>query len=372
MATLQKIFVQDFRNITFAELEFSPSVNCICGLNGQGKTNLLDAVHYLSMTKSAFGAADSFCIRYGCDSFSISGTYAMQDGLKSVFSVHADKNGKTLKRDGKTYPRVSSHIGVLPVVMVSPGDSSLVSESGDERRRFANAVLSQLDAEYLAALQTYNRLLAQRNKMLKETAPDVSLLSVLDMQMDSAAAYIVKARLEFTSKLSKAVSYYYNLLSGGREAVSVSFKSDIIADDGSLLSLSSILESRRDRDLYLKYTSAGIQRDDFVFDMDGHPIRRCGSQGQQKSFLVALKLAQYDIMKQQYGYPPLMLLDDVFDKLDVNRISNLLKIVSTEDYGQIFISDTNLERMKDIIGGIADDAAYFITENGEFQACSRA
>lgn len=364
MATLQKIIVSDFRNIRFAELSFVSGVNCICGDNGQGKTNLLDAIYYLSMTKSAFSSTDQYCVRHGCKSFSLAGQYAMNDGLVSKFTISAGEGSKVVKRDDKVYSRNSEHIGRLPVVMVSPQDSALVSESGDERRRFANAVLSQMDAAYLLAMQKYNRLLAQRNKILKDAAADDSILDILDAQMAAPAAYIAARRADFAQKMEGAVAKYYSELSGGRESVGINYKCDVAeyTEDAFY----ALLSSTHARDRALKYTFNGIQRDDFLFEMDGHPIRRCGSQGQQKSFLVALKLAQYDIMKLSYGFPPMLLLDDVFDKLDVHRISNLLKIVSRNDYGQIFISDTNRPRMEEIISDIAPDAAFFDARDGEF------
>lgn len=374
MATLEKIIIQNFRNIPFAELSFSAGVNCICGKNGQGKTNLLDAIHYLSLTRSAFSSSDSFCYRHGCDAFSIAGTYRMQDGLSSRFVVNVDNGVKTVKRDDKVYPKVSAHIGVLPVVMVSPQDSTLVSESGDERRRFANCVLSQLSAEYLSATSRYNKLLAQRNRILKDYRPDTSLLEVLDAQMGECAAIIIPHRRELSDMLCKAVSAHYASLSGGSETISVSyrsgvpvsFKSDVCSDEDIAASFAATLKSSLEKDLILKYTSTGVQRDDFLFEMDGYPIRKCGSQGQQKSFLVALKLAQYDIMKASYGFPPILLLDDVFDKLDEGRIANLLKLVNSTDYGQIFITDTHRERMERIVGGIARDVKFFNADNGEF------
>lgn len=369
MAILQKIIISDFRNIEFAELSFVGGVNCICGDNGQGKTNLLDAIYYLSMTKSAFGTSDQFCVRHGLKGFSIAGTYLMQDSLSSKYVVSVSESGKSVRRDDKAMDRISDHIGRLPVVMVSPQDSALVSESGDERRRFVNAVLSQMNPEYLAAVQKYNRLLSQRNKILKDAAVQDDILDVLDSQMAGPAAYISACRNEFASKLEEAVARYYAELSGGREKVGIAYRSDVYSE-GDINAIADAfyetLRSSRSRDRMLKYSGSGIQRDDFLFSMDGHPIRRCGSQGQQKSFLVALKLAQYDIMKKDYGFPPILLLDDVFDKLDLHRISNLLKIVSRNDYGQIFISDTNRSRMEEIVSEIAPDAAFFDARNGQF------
>ncbi|MBR4755943.1 MAG: DNA replication and repair protein RecF [Bacteroidales bacterium] len=378
MPVLKKIAVQDFRNIAFQELSFSPNVNCISGNNGEGKTNLMDAIWYLSMTKSAFSSSDRFNFRHGTDSFTIAGTYSMgpfdrfqepagepagPGSLPVRFSVQVDSKGeKKVRRDDKPYIRISEHIGVLPIVMVSPSDISLVSESGDERRRFVNSVLSQMDREYLSAMQQYNRLLTQRNRMLKDGNFDDGLLSIFDERMDSQARIIFKAREYFIKDLLPVVSEYYSILSGGRETVSIGYQSDVAKG-----SLADILAASREKDIALRYTTAGIQRDDFIFRMDGYPIRRCGSQGQQKSFLVSLKFAQYEVMKQGYGFPPMLLLDDVFDKLDMGRIANLLGMVAGSDFGQIFITDSNKVRMSGIVDTLTADRAYFEAVGGEFR-----
>ena len=361
MPTLKKIVVQDFRNIVFQELSFSPNVNCVSGNNGEGKTNLMDAVYYLSMTKSAFPAPDRCNWRYGTEGFSIGGTYRMDNGLESRFSIKVAEGEKKLVRDDKPYTRISEHIGILPVVMVSPGDIALVSESGEERRRFANGVLSQMDRNYLAAVQTYNRLLAQRNRMLKEGTLDWDLMAVFDARMAAAAGPVFEARKRLAKDLLPVVQSYYQLISGGGEEVSIEYHSDL-----SKGALEDLFRERRERDLALRFTSAGIQRDDFLITMDGHPIRRHGSQGQQKSFLVSLKFAQYEIMRQAYGYAPILLLDDVFDKLDMDRIGNLIGMVAGSGFGQIFITDSNKVRLSGIVDRITDDRAYFDTVDGVF------
>lgn len=363
MPVLEKIIVSDFRNIAFQELMFSPNINCISGNNGEGKTNLLDAVWYLSMTKSAFSASDRFNFRYGTGEFSISGTYRMENGLDSRFAIKVTTGGeKKLLRDDKPYGRISEHIGTLPIVMVSPADTTLVSESGEERRKFVNSVLSQMDREYLAAVQQYNRLLLQRNRVLKDISVDRGLLSVFDARMKGPADYIYRSRKKFAGDIAPIVSQYYRKLSGGCEEVSIAYRSDLDGGD-----LDAILSSSIDRDTALKYTSCGIHRDDFIFEMGGYPIRRCGSQGQQKSFLVSLKFAQYDIMKHSYGFAPTLLLDDVFDKLDMSRISNLLSMVTGNDFGQIFITDSNKVRMSALVDSLTDDRAYFDCSAGNFE-----
>ena len=363
MPVLEKIVISDFRNIELQELEFSPNINCISGNNGEGKTNLLDAVYYLSMTKSAFASSDKFTFRHGTEEFSIAGTYRMENGLASRFALKMTTKGeKKVKRDDKPYNKVSEHVGVLPVVMVSPADISMVSESGEERRKFVNAVLSQMDHEYLVALQQYNRLLLQRNKMLKDMNPDRSLLEVIDMRMAALADPIYKARKKFVEDLKPIVSEYYRLVSGGSEEVDITYETEM-----DKAPLDQLLAASYDRDRALRYTSSGLQRDDFGFTMNGWPLRRHGSQGQQKSFLVSLKFAQYEIMKRSYGFAPLLLLDDVFDKLDMGRISNLLQMVSGKDFGQIFITDSNKVRMSGIVDALTKDRAYFETSAGTFK-----
>lgn len=363
MPILEKIVISDFRNIELQELEFSPNINCISGNNGEGKTNLLDAVYYLSMTKSAFAASDKYTFRHGTDEFSIAGTYRMENGLASRFALKMTSKGdKKVKRDDKAYGKVSEHVGVLPVVIVSPADISMVSESGEERRKFVNAVLSQMDHEYLVALQQYNRLLLQRNKMLKDMNPDRSLLEVIDMRMAALAEPVYKARKKFVDDLKPIVREYYRLVSGGSEEVDITYETEL-----DKAPLDEILAVSFEKDRTLRYTSSGIQRDDFIFTMNGWPLRRHGSQGQQKSFLVSLKFAQYEIMKRSYGFAPLLLLDDVFDKLDMGRISNLLQMVSGKDFGQIFITDSNKVRMSGIVDALTQDRAYFETSAGTFK-----
>ena len=362
MPVLEKIVISDFRNIQLQELEFSPNVNCISGNNGEGKTNLLDAIYYLSMTKSAFSTSDKFNFRHGTEEFSVAGTYRMENGLTSRFALKLNSRGeKKVRRDDKPYQKVSEHVGVLPIVMVSPADISMVSESGDERRRFVNAVLSQMDRGYMSALQQYNRLLLQRNRMLKDADPDRSLMEVIDMRMSALAEPVHQARKRFAEDLKPIVSEYYRAVSGGSELVDIEYDSEL-----SKASLDQILLASFDKDSALRYTSAGIHRDDFVFTMNGHPIRRFGSQGQQKSFLVSLKFAQYEIMKRNYGFAPMLLLDDVFDKLDMGRISNLLQMVASNDFGQIFITDSNKVRMSGIVDRLTQDRAYFETVSGTF------
>ena len=362
MPVLEKIVISDFRNIQLQELEFSPNINCISGNNGEGKTNLLDAIYYLSMTKSAFASSDKFNFRHGTEEFSIAGNYRMENGLSSRFALKMTSKGeKKVRRDDKPYPKVSSHVGVLPIVMVSPSDISMVSDSGEERRRFVNAVLSQMDREYMSAMQQYNRLLMQRNRMLKDMDVDRSLMEVIDMKMSALAEPVYQARKRFVEELNPIVAEYYKAVSGGSEQVDIEYESEL-----SKAGLDQLLSASFDKDRMLKYTSSGIQRDDFAFRMNGHPIRRYGSQGQQKSFLVSLKFAQYEIMKRNYGFAPILLLDDVFDKLDMGRISNLLQMVASNDFGQIFITDSNKVRMAGIVDGLTQDRAYFETSAGTF------
>jgi DNA replication and repair protein RecF len=363
MPRLEKINIADFRNIALDEIEFSPNVNCIVGGNGEGKTNLLDAIYYLSMAKSFLGQADRYNIRHGEHHFAICGQYSMESGLQSKISLQVSPEEKILKKDGKNYSKISAHIGQFPIVTVSPTDSALVSESGEERRRFVNIVLSQMDASYLSALQQYNKVLQQRNHLLKEDHADFSLLDVLDWQLSQHAAVIFEKRREWTEKLSPIVAGYYSRLSADKEQVSIQYQSELHE-----MEMADLLLKYRDRDRLLKYTCCGIQRDDFIFNMKQAPIRRCGSQGQQKTFLVALKFAQYELMKQSIGIPPTLLLDDVFDKLDISRTAQLISMVAQEDFGQIFITDCNQSRIRSLVDQATADRAYFEAEGGRFKS----
>lgn len=365
MPAIEKITVADFRNIELQELSFSPNVNCIWGDNGEGKTNLLDAIHYLAMTKSAFSTSDRYNFRHGTKSFSMCATVRTDSGLSARYAIQVDQDGKKLRRDDKPVKKFSEHIGEIPVVMVSPADTSLVSESGDERRRFVNSVLSQMDREYLAAAQQYNRLLLQRNKFLKEQLPDSGFLEAIDASLERYALPVHDARKEFTAKLSPLVNRFYAALSGDDAEVSITYRSDL-----DKAPLTQLLAEGLERDRLLHFTGSGVQRDDFIFEMDGHPIRRCGSQGQQKSFLVALKFAQYEIMKENCGHAPILLLDDIFDKLDLGRTSKLLKMVSGSDFGQIFITDCNRDRLRLMVDGFTSDRACFETVGGKFNPVS--
>ena len=364
MPVLEKIVVQDYRNISLQELSFSPNINCITGNNGEGKTNLLDAIWYLSMTKSAFAAQDRDNFRFGTGAFALSGTYRMESGdISARFSIRVGSGGeKRLMRDDKPCPKVSAHIGTLPIVMVSPADIALISESGEQRRRFVNGVLSQMDPAYLAGMMQYNRFLQQRNRLLKDGTPDPELFSVIDARLDALAGPLRAARARLAEDLGPVVASYYSSVSGGAEEVSIQYRSDL--QEGA--SLAEMLAASMDRDRALRYTSCGLQRDEFLFSMNGHPIRRSGSQGQQKSFLVALKFAQYEIMKRRYGFAPMLLLDDVFDKLDTTRIGNLIAMVAGNDFGQIFITDSNKVRLSQIVDRITDECRYYVAEGGAF------
>jgi len=360
MPSLKKIVIQNFRNIELQELEFSPKMNCICGGNGEGKTNLLDAIWYLSMTKSAFLPGDKFGFRYGCDSFGLSGTYAMESGPDTRISIQVSGNGeKKVKRDDKQYTRLSDHIGLIPVVMVSPMDANLVMDAAEDRRKFVNSVLSQVDKTYLSNVQIYLRLLQQRNKLLKEQRGDEKdLLEVIDQKMATVTRPIYDRRREFCEVINPLLQEYYGHISGSGEQVRITYKSNL-----EKYSFLDLCKASRERDFIMGFTTAGPHRDDFIFEMDGHQIRRSGSQGQQKSFLVALKFSQYSLMKDRCGFAPMLLLDDLFDKLDMGRVHNLLEMVSGDGFGQIFISDSNKVRLDSIV----TQGTFYEAEGGVFK-----
>ena len=359
---LRRISVNNFKNISEAQLEFSKKINCISGNNGEGKTNLLDAIYYLSMTKSFFSSTDAYTFTFGLDSVAVNGTYVMDDNTEDSISIGLKKEGeKVVKKNAKVYKRISEHIGQYPIVMVSPADTILVNGSGEERRKFLTLILSQIDKEYLKRMQAYNQLLLQRNKLLKMPSVAWDLMETIDMQMSVHADYIYKKRDELCSNLVSRVCSYYAALSGSKENVELKYISDL--QNGSL---DEVLKMNWEKDAILKFTSSGIHKDDIDFTLNGMPLKRCGSQGQQKSFLVALKLAQFDIMKQLHGVAPILLLDDVFDKLDMQRVEYLLGLVAGDYFGQIFISDSNKVRMASIVERFTNECCSYEVAGGVY------
>ncbi len=359
---LRKVYISQFKNIQEAHLEFSRKINCISGNNGEGKTNLLDAIYYLSMTKSFFSSTDAYTFAFGQDAMALNGSYVLDDNTEDNISIGAKREGeKTIKKNSKTYKRISEHIGLYPIVMVSPADTYLINGSGEERRKFTTLILSQIDKEYLRRLQSYNQLLLQRNKLLKMPSISWELLETIDFQMSVHADYIYTKRDELCRKLEDKVYGYYAALSGSKEQVKLEYISDLQQD-----TLENIFAASREKDAILKFTSQGIHKDDIDFTLNGMPLKKCGSQGQQKSFLVALKLAQFDIIKELHSVAPILLLDDVFDKLDMQRVEYLLSLVAGDHFGQIFISDSNKVRMASIVERFTDECRSFEVIAGEY------
>ena len=356
---LKKISLLNFKNIPQEELALCPGINCLVGDNGAGKTNVIDAVYYLSMCKSSLTMTDGQSVRHGADFFLAEGQYLTDAGkTESVVCSFSRKGGKVLKRNGKEYERLSDHVGLIPAVIVSPADSALISDAADERRRYLNGFISQLDRTYLAAVMRYNGVLAERNRLLKNM-PDETMLRIYDLQLVEQGNRIHALRREFTQRLQPVVADYYRTLSGDREQVELHYKSEL--NDRPF---DELLLAARQKDLANEFTTAGIHRDDLVLKIGGYPLRKYGSQGQQKSFLIALKLAQYTIVAREKGEKPILLLDDLFDKLDAGRVEQLIRLVSEDSFGQILITDCNPTRLRTILDKAGGEYALFTVGNG--------
>src|SRR5690606_21440840 len=352
---LKQLSLLNFKNYSEASLAFASGVNAFTGPNGAGKTNLLDAIHYLSLCKSYFNPIDSQQIKRGQDWFMVQGTFD-KDGIEDAVSCSVKRNQKKQSRKNKKeYTRLADHIGQFPIVMISPSDSAIVSDGSEERRPFVDNVLSQTEPSYLEELIAYNRVLAQRNSLLKQVSPrdhlDASLLEVLDMQLVKSGLLVFERRQAFLEKFIPYFDRHYRFLTDGAETVSLQYESPLLHD-----SFERLLESSLPKDRFLQRTTMGIHKDDLVFAIHGDmQLKKFGSQGQQKSFLIALKLAQYSYLVAQKQFKPLLLLDDIFDKLDDHRIRKLMQMVSDGDFGQIFITDTDAGRISRIFEQIGKE-----------------
>ena len=348
----------NFKNHSEKSFDFSPEINCFVGNNGAGKTNILDALHYLSMAKSFLGNLDAQNILHESDFFAIEAEIQGEE-KNDIIKVQLPKEGKKIiKKNDKTYERIADHIGFLPSVMISPYDSNLISDGSESRRKFLDAMISQTDSDYLFALIQYQKTLQQRNALLKYFAKnrtfDLDSLEIYNEPLTKFGTQIFEKRQRFVASILPTIQHFYEIISKGNEKVTVIYESNLNEQN-----FEEILSENLEKDRVLTYTSRGIHKDDLRFEMNGNLIKKFGSQGQQKSFLIALKLAQIKRIKDITNKNPILLLDDIFDKLDDNRVSQLIELVNQQNFGQIFITDTHRERTESVVKRINEESKIF-------------
>jgi len=360
---LKDLCLIQFKNYEEAQLNFSSNINCFIGNNGSGKTNLLDAIYYMCCCKSYFNSIDTQNINFEQQFFTIEGTFYRKDQVDKIFCGVKRGQKKVFKRNKKEYEKLAEHIGLFPLVIISPADRNLIIEGSETRRKFMDGVISQSDKIYLQYIIKYNQVVSQRNALLKYFAAnftyDATTLAVYNEQLIDLGTLIHAKRSEFMLKFNPIFQKYYKSISGEKEKVSLEYKSQL-----HHLNLSVLLEESLTKDKVLQYTTCGTHKDDLLFKISDFPIKKQGSQGQQKTFLIALKLAQFDFIKYLVGYKPLLLLDDIFDKLDDIRVESIVRLVSEHHFGQIFITDTHKERTENIIKKIDDSYKIFDIEDG--------
>ncbi|WP_298781701.1 DNA replication/repair protein RecF [uncultured Polaribacter sp.] len=345
---LQQISIVNFKNIESQSFDFQEKINCFVGNNGVGKTNVLDAIYYLSFAKSYFNSVAGQNIKHGEAFFMVEGDYILNDRNEKIVCSLKRGQKKVLKRNGKNYEKFSEHFGQFPLVIISPSDRDLVMEGSDVRRKFIDGVISQQNKNYLQNLIAYNKVLTQRNALLKYFAAnrtfDALNLKIYDEQLTDFGTKIYEVRKEFLEVFIPIFNKKYQIISGDNERVNLKYKSQL-----NDFSVTDLLQKSLEKDKVLQYTTSGIHKDDLSFDIEDYPIKKFGSQGQQKSYLIALKLAQFEFIKQQTKVIPILLLDDIFDKLDENRVSHIIDLVNNDEFGQIFITDTHSDRTENIL-----------------------
>ncbi|MFO7923618.1 MAG: DNA replication/repair protein RecF [Bacteroidales bacterium] len=351
---LKSLSLLNFKNFSQLEYEFSSKINCFAGNNGVGKTNLLDAIHYLSLCKSFFNSVDSQNIRHGEEFFVIQGEYLRDGEDEKIYCGVKRNTKKRFRRNRKDYQRLSDHIGLIPVVMVSPGDSVLITGGSEERRKFMNSVISQYDKQYLEDMIAYNHALTQRNVLLKDFARkryfEKDSLDIWTEQMIGPGERIYEGRRLFIEKMIPIFRRFHEYVSLGREEVDMQYDSQLHGED-----FREVMDASVEKDRILQYSTCGIHKDDLELTIGKHSMKKSGSQGQQKTYLIALKLAQFEFIREISGFHPILLLDDIFDKLDQGRVEQIIRLVSENNFGQIFITDTSKERLNRILKGAGID-----------------
>lgn len=345
---LKKISLFNYKNFSEVNFDFDSKINCFVGKNGIGKTNVLDAIYHLAFGKSYFNPLAVQNIKHGEEFFVIDGVFEKHDRSEQIVCSLKKGNKKILKRNGKPYDKFSDHFGFIPLVIVSPADRDLIMDGSDTRRKFIDSVLSQLDAAYLQKLIHYQKILLQRNALLKYFANnhifETETLYIYNEQLHQIGHQIFEKRKDFVVQFLPIFNHHHQAITGGSETVQLVYESHLENQNFNQLLLDNISKDR-----LLQYTSVGIHRDDLSFEIDHHPIKKFGSQGQQKSFLIALKLAQFEFVKRQSGENPILLFDDIFDKLDESRVEKIIEMVNNDNFGQLFISDTHPERTEAIV-----------------------
>ncbi|MCB0570357.1 MAG: DNA replication/repair protein RecF [Phaeodactylibacter sp.] len=360
---LQHFILTNFKNYAYQRAECSPRLNCYVGRNGMGKTNLLDAVYYLCLGKSHFNLPDSLLTRHETDFFRLEGQFIRNGRPEQIVAKVVPRKKKELERNGQAYQRLSEHVGLLPVVMIAPDDTYLATEGSEARRRFLDNTLSQLDNQYLQQLITYNKVLQQRNALLKQMVErghyNATLLEAYDQQLSGPGMAIHQARQAFMEQFVDVLQEKYRIISGEAEAIDCTYESKL--NDASI---EQLLAESREKDRILQRTTAGIHRDDLNLSIGGYALKRFASQGQLKSFVLALRLAQYRLLQNEKKISPILLLDDIFDKLDNSRVRHLLGLLLEGDFGQAFITDTDETRLSAIVGHYGQEYIKYAVENG--------
>lgn len=361
---LKSLQLYNFKNYSENLFNFSESINCFIGDNGAGKTNILDAIYYLSFTKSYFNLLDNQNIKHGEEFFAIHGKFARNSHTDDVSCIQRRSIKKQFRINDKDYDRMVDHIGEFPLVLVSPYDRDLINEGSDIRRKYIDSVISQFDKSYLNDLVTYNKALFQRNALLRHFSEkryfDKDSIEIYDKQMEGPAARIYEKRVGFLKGFIPVFRQYFEFISNGKEIVDINYLSGL-ADN----TLSEILILNTERDLSMKYTTGGVHKDDLDFLISDLPVKKFGSQGQQKSFLIALKLAQFEYTKNIKGFKPILLLDDIFDKLDYKRVSQIINLVGGNNFGQVFITDTQSDRINTLFKASGQDHLIFNVTDGK-------